>query len=197
MDDVDMLSMTNMTEVSNKKIIGIVGTQGAGKDTVANFLVEKFGFQHFSLSDIVRDETETRGLEHTRDNWRKTADSLRNKFGNDVFAIKMVKKIKNVDAKGFIITSFRHPGEVSVIRTACPDFQLISVDAPIELRYERIVQRGKIADSVSLEEFKAQEEAENVSGDVGMRIRETMVLADTKVINTTGFDGLKKQLNNI
>jgi len=188
--------MMNMT-TSSKIVIGITGTQGAGKDTAADFLVEQLGYIHFSLSDIVREETSQRCLEQVRDNWRTVADSLRVEFGNDVFAQRMVEKISTIDAPGFIITSFRHPSEVEVIKSAFPDFKLISIDAPIELRYERITSRGKDADKVSFEHFKEQEKKENVSTDIGMRIREVMQLADEAIMNTGDIDELKNNLSKI
>lgn len=36
-------------------IIGLNGKAGAGKDTVANFLVEGFGFERYAFADAVRD----------------------------------------------------------------------------------------------------------------------------------------------
>ncbi len=196
-----------MKEFINLKIIGITGTQGAGKDTVANFLVQKLGFEHLSLSDIVRDETSKRGLEQNRDNWREVADSLREKFGNGVMAVKMIEKItrfcldyneqKGLDVKGIIITSFRHPDEVDIIKKHFNYFKLINIDAPIETRYERIVKRGKVADQVTLEEFREQEEKENVKCDVGMRIREVQALADVTIINDGDVDNLYNQVRKI
>lgn len=179
-----------------KRIIGIVGTQGAGKDTAARFF-ESHGFVHFSLSDIVRDETEKLGLEHNRDNWRNTADALRAEHGNDVIAKKMVQKLAEVDDENIVITSFRHPGEVDILRNAYSDLELIGIDAPIEMRYERITGRGKKADKVTFEEFKTQEEKENVTEGVGMRLREVMERVDILIQNDGLEDDFYSELNSI
>ena len=186
-----------MMDFFDKKIIGITGTQGSGKDTAAEFLARELDYQHFSLSDIVREETNKLGLEHTRDNWREVADSLRSQFGNGVLAIKMIEKIKNLDAKGFIITSFRHPDEVSVIKKSFKNFKLISIDANIDIRYQRIIKRGKVADQVSMDNFKEQEKKENVTSDVGMRIQEVIGMSDVKIINDGDLDSLYNELKNI
>ena len=196
-----------MKDFIDLQIIGITGTQGAGKDTVAEFLMQKLGFEHLSLSDIVRDETSKMGLEQNRDNWREVADSLRAKFGNGVMAVKMIEKItclylddsekKGLDVKGVIITSFRHPDEVDIIKKRFSYFKLINIDAPIETRYERILKRGKAADKVTLAKFRKQEEKENVKGNVGMRIREVQALADITIINDGDINNLYNQVRKI
>ena len=35
-------------------IIGLTGSYCSGKDTVANYIVQNYGFIHFSLSDEIR-----------------------------------------------------------------------------------------------------------------------------------------------
>jgi len=47
-------------------IIGIGGTNASGKDTVAQMLVKKYGWQYVSLSDLLRDELKSRGESITR-----------------------------------------------------------------------------------------------------------------------------------
>lgn len=180
-------------------MIGITGTQGAGKDTVAEYLTKQTHFQHLSLSAIVRDETARLGLEQVRDNWRTVADGLRATGGNGIFAKKILEKITTdySDVLGFIITSIRHPDEIAVLKKAYQNFYLLAVDAPIALRYERICGRGNLADAVSFDHFKLQEEKENVRTDVGMRIREAVALADATIINDGDTDNLYKLVDTL
>ena len=49
-------------------IIGLTGSYCSGKDTVADYLVNKKGFSHISLSDIIRQELQKAGIEPTREN---------------------------------------------------------------------------------------------------------------------------------
>lgn len=182
---------------SSKKIIAITGTQGSGKDTMAEFLEQKYGYKHYSLSDIVRDETGKRGLEQNRDNWREVADALREKYGNEAIAILMIEKIKNEDNNVVIITSFRHPNEVDLIKGSYPDFTLISLDAPIETRYERVMGRGNLADRIDFEHYKKQEELENVKIKTGMRIREVMAIKDYEIINDGGKEEFIEKIEKL
>lgn len=41
---------------SYPKVIGIMGKMGSGKDTIADYLVEGYGYEKLSLSDLLRDE---------------------------------------------------------------------------------------------------------------------------------------------
>lgn len=74
-------------------IIGVAGTNASGKDTVANYLKTK-GYANYSLSDIVREECDKRGLPKDRDTLRELANELRRNFGNSVLAGRAMEKIK-------------------------------------------------------------------------------------------------------
>jgi len=60
-------------------IIGITGTDGGGKGTVVEYLVEKKGFVHCSARALWVDEIKKRGLEVNRANMRIVANDLRAK----------------------------------------------------------------------------------------------------------------------
>ena len=44
------------------KLLGLSGTNGAGKDTVAEVLAARHNFLFVSVSDLLRDEATGRGL---------------------------------------------------------------------------------------------------------------------------------------
>ncbi|MYB53186.1 MAG: AAA family ATPase, partial [Acidobacteriia bacterium] len=48
-------------------IIGLTGTNGSGK-TVACELLQRKGFQFYSLSDVIREELAEKGLAANREN---------------------------------------------------------------------------------------------------------------------------------
>jgi dephospho-CoA kinase len=49
-------------------IIGLTGSYCSGKDTVADYIVGKSGFLHFSLSDEIRLIMKEQNIEPTREN---------------------------------------------------------------------------------------------------------------------------------
>ena len=61
-------------------IIGITGTNGAGKGTVVDYLVEKKGFTHYSVREALVEEIKKRGLEVNRMTMNEVATDLRRKY---------------------------------------------------------------------------------------------------------------------
>ena len=108
--------------------IGVTGTFCAGKDTLANYLV-KMGFEHISLSDMIREEARKNNLEITRENLRFLGNKLREEKGNAVLAEIAVTNMKK--DKDYVITSIRNPLEVKKLYSS-KNFILVNVDAPIE-----------------------------------------------------------------
>lgn len=62
------------------KVIGITGPAAAGKGTVVEYLVEKYGFVHYSASGLLTELIEGEGQEVNRDTMRAMANSLRSQF---------------------------------------------------------------------------------------------------------------------
>ena len=69
-------------------IIGLTGTNAAGKSTLLNFLISK-GFNNFSLSDIIREELVKRGIEISRQNLIDIGNEMRAKYGASILADKI------------------------------------------------------------------------------------------------------------
>ena len=135
-------------------IIGLTGGYGAGKDTVAKYFVEK-GFNYISLSDFLREECKSENIEITRDNLIKKGNELRKLYGPWILG-KMAKDIINPE-KNYVIVSIRNPGEVKELKKF-KNFFLVNVVAPKELRYKRLVKRGREDDEgCSFEDFLEKE----------------------------------------
>jgi len=176
-------------------IIGVIGTNGAGKDEVANFLKGK-GFAYYSCSDIIREECEYLKIPKDRDNLIRAGNELRKKFGNGVLAKKILEKIKKNNIKNAVIVSIRNPSELQEVKKQ--GGFMISVDAPISVRYERITKRKREGDSVSFEKFKGQEEGEMRSHDnSSQQLRMCLDLADYKIINDSTILALHKKIADI
>ena len=143
-------------------IIGITGTLGAGKGTIVEFLLKK-GFKHYSVRAFLVDEISKRGLESNRENMVSVANDLRLKFGPSYIVEELYKKAK-ANGGNCIIESLRCPGEVDALKKK-EDFVLFAVDADIETRYSRIVERGSVTDKISFDEFIAGEQKEMTSND--------------------------------
>ncbi len=172
-------------------IIGLAGTNASGKDTIARFFVKK-GFDHFSLSDIIRSELKKRNLPENRDNLQKVGNSLREKFGPAILAKRSIKKIK----KETIISSIRHPQEIEELKKN-QSLILIWVDASVKLRYKRARGRGRLG-KASFKDFVVEEQKEIQSVDPNnQQLWACRKLADFSIFNDSTLAQLNRKIENI
>lgn len=168
----------------NNSLIGISGTFGSGKDTLATHLVKNFGYTHVSTGDLVREvATRERGSVE-RPVLHDVADFHRKHDGAGYFVEEALKK-----PQPLVITGIRSLGEAKALKAA--GGLLVFVDAPIELRYERMKARLRDDETkLSLEEFAFNEEKEMCSGptDADFNIRGIHEMADTTLENTGDVD---------
>lgn len=138
-------------------IIGVSGTNGAGKDYLATLLHERVGYQSVSISDILRAELTDQGKPHTRENLSALSKQIRDADGDGGMVRRVFAKYGH---NKLCITSVRTPGEAREIQQA--GGTMVWVDADPHVRYARIVggARGRVDDQLPFEEFEAQQRAE-------------------------------------
>lgn len=172
---------------SSGHVIGLTGPNASGKGEVARFLSEQ-GFGVHSLSDVVREEAAALGLEATRDNLIAMGVRLRERDGPGVLARRILQRLRGRS----VVDSIRGPAEIEVLRTL-PRFVLLGIDAPVDLRFERSLQRGRSGDGRTLEEFRLKEERENSATETGQQLRRTFALADRVVRNDGSLEQLRQR----
>ncbi len=149
------------------KIIGVAGTFGSGKDTIADYLADNQGFVHISTGDLVREESMKRHNSIERNPYlQETATYLRRTFGGDILIKRGLDRVEH-DGKqhaGVVFTGIRSLGEARGVKKL--GGTLVYVDAPIEVRFERIKDRKRDKEAhVSLEQFKQSELKEQTKSD--------------------------------
>lgn len=147
-------------------IIGISGTNGSGKDTIAKLLADKHGFYSASATDMFEQELKRRGLPFERQNKRALSAEWRRKYGLGVVVDKGVEEAKAAGFDKLVVGSLRNSGEVDRVHEL--GGTMVWVDADPKVRYERITKnnRGRVEDQKSFEQFLAEEQAEmEYSGD--------------------------------
>lgn len=167
-------------------IIGLTGKNAAGKGEIAAHLKDK-GFVSFSLSNALRDEATSQGLDHSRETLIRLGTEMREKFGNGILAKRIkekISKLKNKDKANFVIDSIRNPGEIKELRKN-KDFILVAVHADAKIRFQRLLRRGRVGDAKTFEEFLEHENKENNNEGSGQQLDKCIELADT-VINSNG-----------
>ncbi len=177
-------------------IIGITGTDGAGKGTVVDYLVSKYGFEHYSARELLIDEIKKRGLPVDRNHMRLVANSLRKQHGNDYLARVAVSRFESEKVQKAVFESVRALDEARFLKNASA--YLLAVDADQALRYERVQARRSESDRVSFEQFVAHEKMEMDDPDPhGMQKAEVIKMADHLVTNNGTVEELWVQVDDM
>ncbi|MCQ2285011.1 MAG: AAA family ATPase [Bacteroidales bacterium] len=175
------------------KIIGITGTLGAGKGTIVDYLIQHYGYKHYSVRGYLTEEAERRGMEINRDTFVVVANDLREKYGPAYITDELYKQAEAAGVNA-IIESVRTPGEVESLRKN-EHFLLFAVDADPKVRYDRVVLRNSETDHVSYETFIENEQREMSSTDPAhQNVGRCMEMADYVFQNNGDFDDLYRQI---
>lgn len=113
-------------------IIGITGTDGAGKGTVVSYLTKK-GFAHYSSREFIVAEIMRQGLEVNRNQMRLTANEMRAKHGNEFVVKQAFEKARLEGKKNVVIESVRALAEEQFLKAN--GGILLAVDASVQLRF--------------------------------------------------------------
>lgn len=174
-------------------IIGVTGTDGAGKGTVVAHLLGK-GFIHCSARALWIDEINRRGLEVNRNNMRIVANELRAAHGDDYFVQEYQRRTGFDANKKYIVESIRTTSEVAAIKQY--GGILWAVDADQKVRYARVQERRSESDKVSFEQFVEHEALEMNDPDPhGMQKAKVIAMADHVFMNNGTIEELQQQVD--
>lgn len=175
-------------------IIGITGTDGAGKGSVVDYLVSEKGFVHYSARAMFVEEIKRQNLPNDRNHMRLVANELRKQHGNDFLITFYLRKFQEEQPAHVIIESLRAVAEAETLKKE--GGILLAVDADQKLRYERIQKRGSSSDHVSYEDFEKQEKLESDDPDPnGMQKAKVIQMADYTIMNNGTLPELHKQVD--
>lgn len=170
-------------------IIGLTGTMASGKDVVAEILKKK-GFIYLSLSDEVREEAKSRSIELTRENLQTLGNEMRKNEGNGILAQRVLRKVTDPQ-KHYIINGIRNTAEVSELKN-WPSFYLIAVDAPQQMRFQRMVQRNRASDPKNFYDFMKLDAIDQGlnQDDSGQQVSACIKLSEYHIFNEFSVERL-------
>jgi shikimate kinase len=162
-------------------IIGLAGTNGAGKDSVGAILSEQYGYWFFSLTELFREECRRRGIDVTRAHTRMISIEWRRQSGPATLIDRSLEAYNlaggDTKYKGCVFSSLRNPFEADRIHEL--GGVVVWIDAEPRVRYDRIqtnaANRGRAGeDNKTFEQFLQEEQDE----------MHPPVAADHAVLNT-------------
>ncbi|WP_340819927.1 AAA family ATPase [Methanolobus sp. WCC4] len=160
------------------KILAFVGMPASGKSEAASVLRQK-GITVINMGDVIREEVVRRGLEPTDANTGGVGTDLRENEGRDAVAKRCIPKIQATNEAFIGIDGVRSVPEVERFKEAFgDDFTLVSVDSPLEIRFQRVLARKRCDDMKDISELKVRDERE-----LGWGMGEAMEIADVVVEN--------------
>jgi dephospho-CoA kinase len=165
-------------------VIGTVGLPGSGKGEAAE-VARAMGIPVVTMGDVVRQACRDRGLEpetHHGD----VAQRLREESGESAIAERSLPTIRDhlSESDVVLVDGLRSPAEVDRFQTAFGDeFLLVSIEAPFELRADRLRSRGRELTDEDETELKKRERREL---DFGMG--DVMEMADVTLENTDDLE---------
>jgi dephospho-CoA kinase len=176
-----------------RKVIGLFGLIGSGKDVVSEYLCSKHGYTAVHMGDIVREISTNMGRTVNRDDLTITQKECVEKYGIDYFATKVIEKIIKNDLQKVVINGIRRPEDVVTPKKAFgKEMVFVLIDVPQKIRFERMKKRAREGDPKTLKEFQHQEESESKN----FNLDETIRLTEHKISNKGTLEDLYEHVED-
>lgn len=173
------------------QVIGIVGLPGSGKSEAAA-VAREMDIPVVTMGDVVRAETEDRGLDPATDHGR-VAQAMREEDGRAAIADRSLPIIDSrlEDADVVLVDGIRAGAEVAVFEDAYGEnFTLVEVSAPFDLREERLAKRGR--DTAAEDGGESLEERDE--RELGFGMDEAIETADVTIENTASLESFRDRV---
>lgn len=191
-----------MNQHGRKKIIiGLAGKIASGKETVSKYFVEKYNAKKMRFSDPLRQILDIIDLPNSRENVQTLSTLLREKFGEDILSMAIVKLVNRTENNLTIIDGVRRFSDIANFKKI-KKFFLIYIDVKQDKRYERSIKRNEnyCGDSkMSREEFNKKDEAEAEIQIESLKRKADFLIDNNETLKDTytQIENIFKKINNI
>lgn len=175
-----------------KRIIGLVGETGSGKDTFCQLTKKLFpSFFCFRFSDPLTETLKIFFNEIKKEDQQWLGTVLRKRFGNDILGKAIEKKIKRIKKGWIFLNGIRVWEEYRMIKNL--GGKVVYITAAPKVRWQRIGKRGeKKDDLISYQKFLKMEKAktEILISRIGKK-------ADFKIENNASRQLFRQEIKKI
>ncbi|WP_135303857.1 AAA family ATPase [Haloarcula amylovorans] len=175
-------------------VIGIVGLPGSGKSEAANVAAD-MGVPVVTMGDVIRQECRDRGLDPATEHGR-IAQALREENGSGAIAERSLPLIENelTESDTVLVDGIRSDVEVEAFRDSFGEsFLLVEVDAPFELRAERLDLRGR--DDMNDESGESLTDRDE--RELGFGMGKAIEMADVTIENTETLAAFQRKVRTL
>lgn len=170
---------------ADKLVVGLAGMPGSGKSLVVD-TAREMGYDIVVMGDVIRQETQKRGLNLTPQNVGKVMLQLREEDGNYVIAKKCVPKIEQQTSRKVLVDGLRSLYEADLFKEHFIKFSLVAVHASPETRFSRLANRHRSDDAAEWQVFHERDMRE-----LGVGLGNVIAMAEQMVVNDNSFEKVK------
>ena len=176
------------------RVVAFTGMPGAGKSEAVEE-ARRRGLPVVSMGDFVRAEVRAQNLEPTDENVGRVATAMRKQHGADHWAQRTADRIEQEwkDRPLVVIDGVRTLIEVETFRKRLgSSFHLVAIDAPFEVRADRLRARGRSDDAKEKTLVEKRDERERAWG-----IEQAIASADTHIVNTPPLSDFRQRIDRL
>jgi len=173
---------------ADKLVVGLAGMPGAGKSLVVE-TAQQEGYAVVVMGDVIREETQKRGLALNPKNMGKVMLELRETGGNSIVAQKCIPKILQTKSRKVIVDGLRSLYEADAFKKRFPRFSLVAVHASPETRFNRLYRRRRSDDPDGWKLFRERDMRE-----LSVGLGNAIAMAEHLIINENNKDDTKAKV---
>ena len=174
-------------------VIGIVGLPGSGKSEAAA-VAREMGIPVVTMGDVIREACRERGLDPAEHHGR-VAQALREESGQGAIAERSLPVIeRELDSSSTVLVDGIRSGvEVERFEERFGEsFSLVAIEAPFEMRAERVDARGRDVTSAGGESLEARDGRE-----LGFGMGDAIERADVRIENTESLAAFHERIRTL
>ncbi|HZX19433.1 MAG TPA: AAA family ATPase [archaeon] len=116
-------------------VIILVGLARSGKDTAADYIVEKHGFAKYNFSTVLSKMLEQKDIPQTKQAMNQLGDMIREEMGMDAIAKLLDKKI--TQKNNLVLVGPRSMEEIDYFQKKFPKLKIIKIVTGTDERFSR------------------------------------------------------------